>query len=68
MLTVLQLHQILAPIMSVLLTVPLGPHPAAPTNSGQPPAYDLRVKAAGILNKIATMYGPTYPGLIPREP
>ena len=53
--------------MSVLLTVPLGPHPAGPTYTGQPSAFDLRVNAASILNKIANVYGPRYPGLIPRE-
>ena len=67
MLIIPKLHQILAPIMSVLLTVPLGPQPSGAAYGGQPSAFELRVNGASILNKIATMFASKYPGLIPRE-
>ncbi|CAD6567611.1 MAG: hypothetical protein TREMPRED_003748 [Tremellales sp. Tagirdzhanova-0007] len=61
------LHQLLAPVMSVLLTVPLGPHPPSSSNSGsQQSSYGLRIRASEVLGKIGAVYGPSYPGLLPR--
>lgn len=55
--------------MSVLLTVPLGPHPPSSSlsNAPQPIPYDLRVRASEVLGKIAAVYGPKYSGLLPRQ-
>lgn len=57
------LHQFLGPLMSILLTVPLGPHPPVSTS---PSAFDLRVRAADVLAKLVSLYGKNYPGLVPR--
>ncbi|ORX38050.1 TATA box binding protein associated factor-domain-containing protein, partial [Kockovaella imperatae] len=58
------LHQVLAPIMSVLLTVPLSSQSSSSLTNN--PSYELRCKAASILQKIVTVYGSRYPGLVPR--
>lgn len=58
------LHQFLGPLMSILLTVPLGPHP--PTST-PPSAFDLRVRAADVLSKLVSIYGKSYAGLVPRK-
>lgn len=50
--------------MSVLLTVPLGPHPA-PTPQ-VPSTFELRQRAASILGKLCSSYGRNHEGLIPR--
>lgn len=48
------------------MTVPLGPHPPS-ASSPKPDSFDIRAKAADILGKIVSLYGPKYPGLTPRE-
>lgn len=58
-----QLHQFLGPLLSILLTVPLGPHPV--TGPGPSP-FDLRSRASDVLAKLVSQYAATYPGLIPR--
>ncbi|ORY35025.1 hypothetical protein BCR39DRAFT_516221 [Naematelia encephala] len=58
------LHQILPPLMSVILTVPLGPHPPSGEKGLTP--FELRSKASQVLGKVAKQYGSTYPGLLPR--
>lgn len=58
-----QLHQFLGPLLSILLTVPLGPHP--PVSQGPTP-FDLRSRASDVLAKLVSTYAPTYPGLVPR--
>lgn len=60
-----QLHQFLGPLLSIILTVPLGPHPPSST-SGQPSPFDLRNRAADVLAKLVVLYGKGYPGLVPR--
>ena len=64
---VMQLHQLLGPVMSILITVPLGPHPPSGPSQGQPTPYELRVRAGEVLKRIAELYGPRYPGLLPRK-
>ncbi|WWC93104.1 uncharacterized protein L201_008070 [Kwoniella dendrophila CBS 6074] len=60
------IHILLPPLMSIILTVPLGPHPPSSSSSNQPSPYDLRLHASQVLGKIAEKYGKSYPGLIPR--
>jgi hypothetical protein len=50
----------------MILTVPLGPHPPS-SSAPKPDAFDIRARAAEVLGKIAQVYGPKYPGLLPRE-
>ncbi|BEI92919.1 uncharacterized protein CcaverHIS019_0505470 [Cutaneotrichosporon cavernicola] len=58
------LHQFLGPLLSILLTVPLGPHP---TPSGMSPSpFELRTRAADVLAKLVNLYANGYPGLVPR--
>ena len=52
--------------MSVLLSVPLGPHPPQSGSEDKTP-YQLRAVAANVLKSIMEQYGPKYPGLLPRE-
>ncbi|WVQ96401.1 hypothetical protein IAU59_003506 [Kwoniella sp. CBS 9459] len=59
------MHQLLPPLLSIILTVPLGPHPPS-SSSSQPSSYDLRLHASQILGRIAEKYGKTYAGLLPR--
>lgn len=56
----------LPPIMSILLSVPLGNGSslAASTIS----TYDLRKKASDMLGTLMKTYGPDYETLIPRKP
>ncbi|KAL1407644.1 histone H4-like TAF Taf6, SAGA complex subunit [Vanrija albida] len=58
------LHQFLGPLLSILLTVPLGPHP--PSSNQTPTQSELRQRAANVLAKLVTLYGKSYPGLVPR--
>nr|ODN91282.1 transcription initiation factor TFIID subunit 6 [Cryptococcus depauperatus CBS 7841] len=59
------LHQLLPQLLSIILTVPLGP--LSPLNaSSQPSSFDIRQRAAEVLGKIAADYGKSYPGLVPR--
>lgn len=60
-----QIHQFLAPLLSVILTVPLGPHPPS-SSTPKPDAFDIRSRAADVLGKITSLYGPKYPSLSPR--
>ena len=52
--------------MSVLLTVPLGPHPPVPGGPDDKSPYALRVLASSVLKWITEQYAPQYPGLLPR--
>jgi transcription initiation factor TFIID subunit 6 len=61
-----QIHQLLAPLLSTILTVPLGPFPPS-SSTPKPDAFDIRARAADVLGQIAQVYGPRYPGLVPRE-
>ncbi|WVR08314.1 hypothetical protein IAU60_005367 [Kwoniella sp. DSM 27419] len=58
------MHQLLPPLLSIILTVPLGPHPAS--SSSNPSPFDVRLHASEVLGKIADKYGKSYPGLTPR--
>ncbi|RSH93625.1 hypothetical protein EHS25_006271 [Saitozyma podzolica] len=58
------LHQLLPPLLSIVLTVPLGPHPPDPSSRLTP--FDLRLRATDVLGKIASQYGSQYAGLVPR--
>lgn len=60
------MHQLLPPLLSIILTVPLGPHPPQPASSSQPSPTEIRSRASDVLSKIASTYSPSYPGLIPR--
>jgi hypothetical protein len=64
LLTISQLHQLLPPLLSIVLTVPLGPHPPDPSSRLTP--FDLRLRATDVLGKIASQYGSQYAGLVPR--
>lgn len=57
------MNQFLGPLLSILLTVPLGPHP--PT-SASPSPFELRTRAADVLAKLVSLYAKNYPGLVPR--
>lgn len=52
--------------MSVLLTVPLGPWPPAPSGSDDKTPYALRGLASNVLRLISEQYASKYPGLLPR--
>ncbi|KAL7424833.1 histone H4-like TAF Taf6, SAGA complex subunit [Cryptotrichosporon argae] len=60
------LHQFLAPLLSILLTIPLGPFPPVPSSAGEPSSFDTRLRASSVLKKLVDSYGPAYPGLVPR--
>lgn len=60
------MHQLLPPLLSIILTVPLGPHPPQPASLSQPSPTEIRSRASDVLSKIASTYSPSYPGLIPR--
>ncbi|WVQ79482.1 hypothetical protein IAT38_001581 [Cryptococcus sp. DSM 104549] len=60
------MHQLLPPLLSIILTVPLGPHPPTSSSGSQPSPFDIRQRAAEVLGKIADTYGKSYPGLVPR--
>ncbi|KAI9631731.1 uncharacterized protein MKK02DRAFT_21530 [Dioszegia hungarica] len=61
------IHQLLPPILSIILAVPLGPQAGSAQPSGpQPSPYDIRSRAADVLGMVARQYGAGYPGLIPR--
>lgn len=66
--TDIQIHQLLPPLLSMILTVPLGPAPGTqpPPPSSLPSAFDLRARAADILARIANTFGPSYANLVPR--
>lgn len=57
------MHQFLGPLLSILLTVPLGPHPPTSTS---PSPFELRTRAADVLAKLVQLYAKGYPGLVPR--
>ncbi|ODN79066.1 transcription initiation factor TFIID subunit 6 [Cryptococcus wingfieldii CBS 7118] len=59
------IHQLLPPLLSIILTVPLGPHPPVPTPNS-PSANNIRERASDVLGKISSTYGKSYPGLLPR--
>ena len=46
--------------------MPLGPHPPS-SSTPKPDAFDIRSRAADVLGKITSIYGPKYPSLSPRE-
>lgn len=60
------MHQLLPPLLSIVLTVPLGPHPPQSAASSQPSPTEIRSRASDVLSKIASTFSPSYPGLIPR--
>lgn len=60
------MHQLLPPLLSIILTVPLGPHPPQSAASSQPSPTEIRSRASDVLSKIASTFSPSYPGLIPR--
>lgn len=62
------IHQLLPPLLSMILTVPLGPAPGTqpPPPSSVPSPFDLRARASDILARIASTFGPSYANLVPR--
>ncbi|KAJ9125315.1 hypothetical protein QFC22_000272 [Naganishia vaughanmartiniae] len=58
------LHQMLPPIMSILLSVPLGSESSAVATKTS--TSDLRRKASDLLGTLMKTYGPDYETLIPR--
>lgn len=57
------LHQLLPPLLSIILTFPLG----SPRAAGEKPApFDLRVRASEILGQLVHQYQARYAGLVPR--
>ncbi|GHJ85581.1 hypothetical protein NliqN6_1983 [Naganishia liquefaciens] len=60
------LHQMLPPIMSILLSVPLGNAPAPSLTASTTSTYALRQKASDMLGTLMKTYGPDYETLIPR--
>ena len=62
-----QLHQMLPPIMSILLSVPLGNAPAPSLTASTTSTYALRQKASDMLGTLMKTYGPDYETLIPRK-
>lgn len=60
----LQLHQMLPPIMSILLSVPLGNESSLAASKIS--TFDLRRKASDMLGTLMKTYGPDYETLIPR--
>ncbi|KAJ9105924.1 hypothetical protein QFC20_004162 [Naganishia adeliensis] len=58
------LHQMLPPIMSILLSVPLGNESSLAASKIS--TFDLRRKASDMLGTLMKTYGPDYETLIPR--
>ncbi|QRV77674.1 transcription initiation factor TFIID subunit 6 [Ceratobasidium sp. AG-Ba] len=54
------LHQIMPPILSILLTASLG---SASSLGVNPPPRHVRMHAASLLNHVLSLHGPTYPSL-----
>ncbi|KAF8333466.1 TATA box binding protein associated factor-domain-containing protein [Cantharellus anzutake] len=60
------LHQLLPPILSILLTSTLPTPPIIPTDSTDPSPSQLRTHAASVLSRLLTQHSPTYPSLSSR--
>jgi transcription initiation factor TFIID subunit 6 len=59
----LQLHQIMPPILSILLTASLGSTSTFSSFDSNPPPRHIRVHAASLLSHVLGLHGPTYPSL-----
>lgn len=57
------LHQIMPPILSILLTASLGSTSTFSSFDANPPPRHIRMHAASLLNHVLTLHGPTYPSL-----
>ncbi|KAB5595903.1 Transcription initiation factor TFIID subunit 6 [Ceratobasidium theobromae] len=57
------LHQIMPPILSILLTGSLGSSSVFTSFDANPPPRHVRMHAASLLSHVLTLHGPTYPSL-----
>ncbi|KAG9099022.1 hypothetical protein FS749_002310 [Ceratobasidium sp. UAMH 11750] len=57
------LHQIMPPILSILLTASLGSTSTFSSFDANPPPRHIRMHAASLLSHILSLHGPTYPSL-----
>ncbi|KAG9103629.1 hypothetical protein FRC06_009287 [Ceratobasidium sp. 370] len=57
------LHQIMPPILSILLTASLGSTSAFSSFDANPPPRHIRMHAASLLSHVLSLHGPTYPSL-----
>ncbi|KAG8745857.1 hypothetical protein FRC10_006884 [Ceratobasidium sp. 414] len=57
------LHQIMPPILSILLTASLGSTSTFSSFDANPPPRHIRVHAASLLSHVLSLHGPTYPSL-----
>ncbi|CEL62562.1 Transcription initiation factor TFIID subunit 6 OS=Schizosaccharomyces pombe (strain 972 / ATCC 24843) GN=taf6 PE=1 SV=1 [Rhizoctonia solani AG-1 IB] len=57
------LHQIMPPILSILLTASLGSSSSFSSFDTNPPPRHVRMHAASLLSHVLNLHGPTYPSL-----
>ncbi|KAF8713145.1 TATA box binding protein associated factor, partial [Rhizoctonia solani] len=57
------LHQIMPPILSILLTASLGSSSSFSSFDSNPPPRHVRMHAASLLSHVLNLHGPTYPSL-----
>ncbi|CAE6458378.1 unnamed protein product [Rhizoctonia solani] len=57
------LHQIMPPVLSILLTASLGSSSSFSSFDANPPPRHVRMHAASLLSHILNLHGPTYPSL-----
>ncbi|KAG8726897.1 hypothetical protein FRC12_023004, partial [Ceratobasidium sp. 428] len=57
------LHQIMPPILSILLTASLGSTSNFSSFDANPPPRHIRIHAASLLSHVLSLHGPTYPSL-----
>ncbi|CAE6421560.1 unnamed protein product [Rhizoctonia solani] len=57
------LHQIMPPVLSILLTASLGSNASFSSFDANPPSRHVRMHAASLLSHVLNLHGPTYPSL-----
>ncbi|KAL5632606.1 hypothetical protein ACGC1H_005526 [Rhizoctonia solani] len=57
------LHQIMPPVLSILLTASLGSSVSFSSFDTNPPPRHVRMHAASLLSHVLNLHGPTYPSL-----
>ncbi|CAE6392255.1 unnamed protein product [Rhizoctonia solani] len=57
------LHQIMPPVLSILLTASLGSSASFSSFEANPPPRHVRMHAASLLSHVLNLHGPTYPSL-----